>query len=67
MIRRCTEEIPVRPDRLRVEIPAECLLALLEERHVAAVNLRCLDAESRSCLKRLLLRACARNCAHPCE
>lgn len=47
---------------VRVEIPAELLLSLLEGYRVSAVDMRCLDAESRQRLRRLLLLACARNC-----
>jgi len=45
---------------VRVEIEATTLLKLLEERRICGSDMRCLDCESKSCLWRLLLAACAR-------
>ncbi|MFN2350288.1 MAG: hypothetical protein ABR558_12095, partial [Thioalkalivibrio sp.] len=52
----------LRGDVLRVEISAMRLLALLAENRLHALDMRCLDPESRQCLRRLLLEACAQNC-----
>ncbi|MDD3518717.1 MAG: hypothetical protein PHQ14_10240 [Chromatiales bacterium] len=48
---------------LRVEIDAGRLLALLRDSALCAADLRCLDCESRQCLRRMLLRACAEGLA----
>lgn len=55
-----------RGDVLRVEISAARLLGLLAEDRLHALDMRCLDAPSRECLRRLLLQACAQNCVR-CE
>jgi hypothetical protein len=44
---------------VRVEIDAATLLQLLKGRRLCAADMRCLDCESKRCLLRLLLRACA--------
>lgn len=48
-----------RPRRVRVELDESCLLALLKARRLHAADLRCLDCESKNCLLRLCLEACA--------
>jgi hypothetical protein len=46
---------------VRVEIDATTLLQLLKGRRLCAADMRCLDCESKRCLLRLLLRACAQD------
>jgi hypothetical protein len=62
VIRVSPARTPKALGRVRVELPAECLLALLEKQHLTALDMRCLDAHSRYCLRQLLLRACAHRC-----
>ena len=45
--------------RVRVEIEAASLLQLLKGRRLCATDMRCLDCQSKRCLLRLLLKACA--------
>jgi hypothetical protein len=53
----------VAPRQVRVEIDAKTLLKLLKGRRLCATDMRCLDCESKRCLMRLLLRACAQDLA----
>ncbi|ACL73799.1 hypothetical protein Tgr7_2724 [Thioalkalivibrio sulfidiphilus HL-EbGr7] len=53
-------------DVLRIEISATRLFALLAENRLHAMDIRCLDAESRIYLRRLFLDACVQNC-NRCE
>jgi hypothetical protein len=46
---------------LQVEIDSTTLLQLLKGRRLYASDIRCLDCESKRCLMRLLLRACAQD------
>jgi hypothetical protein len=48
---------------VRVEIDAAILLQLLQGRRLCAADMRCLDCESKHCLLRLLLKACAKEMA----
>jgi hypothetical protein len=49
---------------VRVEINAAMLLQLLKGRRLCAADMRCLDCESKRCLLRLLLKACAQEIAN---
>jgi hypothetical protein len=49
---------------VRVEIDTAILLQLLKGRRLCAADMRCLDCESKSCLLRLLLKACAQEVEH---
>jgi hypothetical protein len=49
---------------VKVEIDAAILLQLLQGRRLCAADMRCLDCESKRCLLRLLLKACAREMAN---
>jgi hypothetical protein len=44
---------------LRVEITAATLLPLLAGGQVCAADFRCLDCESKQCLRRLCMQSCA--------
>ncbi|MES9991275.1 MAG: hypothetical protein ABW098_04940 [Candidatus Thiodiazotropha sp.] len=46
---------------VRVEIDSSTLLQLLKGRRICASDMHCLDCESKRCLMRLLLRACAQD------
>jgi hypothetical protein len=46
---------------LQVEVDSTTLLQLLKGRRLCASDIRCLDCESKRCLMRLLLRACAQD------
>ena len=48
------------PDALRVEIPLDLVQRLMEEGHICAADLRCLDHAS----KQRLQQVCLDNCAH---
>ena len=50
---------------VRVEIEADTLLTLLKGRRLCASDMRCLDCESKHCLWRLLLKACASDLGKP--
>jgi hypothetical protein len=52
---------------LQVEIDSSTLLQLLRGRRLCASDIRCLDCESKRCLMRLLLRACAEYVVHLME
>ncbi len=48
-------------DVLRFEISSEKMNILLSNRQVCAADIRCLDANSKQCLKMLCLRTCLHN------
>lgn len=45
---------------LRLELSTDTLLALLEAGHLAVADFRCLDCESKHCVRQLLLETCCR-------
>lgn len=45
---------------LRLELSADTVSALLEAGHLAVADIRCLDCETRHCMRQLLLEACCR-------
>ena len=46
------------PDCLRFEISSEKMNDLLAHRQICAADIRCLDSNSKQCLKRLCLNTC---------
>ncbi len=46
---------------LRFEISSKKLNTLFLNRQIGAANIRCLDANSKQCLKRLCLKTCLHN------
>jgi hypothetical protein len=66
MMRTCDALKQDTSQGMRVEIPAQQVLRLLAAGQLRAMDLRCLDEESRHCLRRLLLRACA-SCCTQCD
>ncbi|MEE9424640.1 MAG: hypothetical protein V3V18_06640 [Methylococcales bacterium] len=48
-------------DTLRFEISSEKMNCLLLNRQICATDIRCLDANSKQCLKTLCLKTCLRN------
>ena len=48
-------------DLVRFELSAEKLSTLLLNRQVCAADIRCLDAQSKQCLKMLCLKTCLSN------
>jgi len=51
-----------RPDHqtLQLAVPISVVARLMTDGHLCAADVRCLDAESKRCLHRLCLEACAR-------
>lgn len=47
--------------RIRVEIPAEKLFALIKSGQIHVEDLRCLDQESKRCIWRHCLNCCLRH------
>ena len=52
------------PDTLRVEIPVDLVQRLIEEGHIGAADLHCLDAGSKQKLQRACLDNCARDLSY---
>ena len=50
-----------KPDVLHIEISSEKINELLAQRLICAADVRCLDAESKQCLKKLCLKTCLYN------
>ncbi len=48
-------------EMLRFEISSKKLNTLFLNRQICAADIRCLDANSKQCLKRLCLKTCLRN------
>lgn len=48
---------------VRVALSPETLARLIGGGQLCAAELRCLDCESKQCVRRLVLEACARNLA----
>lgn len=49
--------------RIRVELDVDTLFRLLSDRQLTAAELRCLDCESKHCVRKLCLMSCARSMA----
>jgi hypothetical protein len=50
-----------KPANLHIEISSEKINELLAQRLICAADVRCLDAESKQCLKKLCLKTCLYN------
>ncbi|MEE9339847.1 MAG: hypothetical protein V3U87_17385 [Methylococcaceae bacterium] len=48
-------------NNLRFEISAEKMNELLSQRKICATDIRCLDSDSKQCLKKLCLKTCLYN------
>ena len=51
--------------RVSIEIPSEKLLQLIQQRVLAASDLRCLDHTSKAILRELCLSACLKQSSFP--
>jgi hypothetical protein len=51
-----------RAEAVNVSLPTAVLLRLLQSGHLGALDLRCLDCDSLTCLRRLRLDICKVRC-----
>ncbi len=55
------EQQTAATNSVRIEIQSDKLLTLLRQGLICAADLRCLDCNSKRCLLRLVMKACAAN------